>query len=152
MAEINTKNNSDNVYAFLYKERTPFAKACLFGSDEKRNSCGSVSFYTTPLGVLIRAELTGLPKSPFKKKKAYSFCIRDAKQSSCQCADLGVKRYLCVSMPTAYEKNGMAECVMVTRRLAPSELVEKSVFVYERACGCPKKPSDAVAFGEIAYF
>ncbi len=151
MSEMKCEKDIESVYAFLYKDRTPFARAYLLGDGENEDVCGSVSFYETPLGVLVRAELCGLSKKGFGKRKAYNFCVRDEKQSECRCAISGDKRSLCAIMPTAYEKEGRADCVIVTRRIKPSELVGKSIAVYEKKNGCPKDTSSALAFGNVAY-
>ena len=151
MAEMKREKDIESVYAFLYKDRTPFARACLSGNGENGDVRGSVSFYETPLGVLVRAELCGLSKRAFGKRKAYNFCVRDEKQSECRCASSGDKRSLCAIMPTAYEKEGRADCAVVTRRISPSELVGKNIVVYERGNGCPKNMESAVAFGGVAY-
>jgi hypothetical protein len=151
MAEMKCEKDIESIYAFLYKERTPFAMASLLGNGENVGVRGSVSFYETPLGVLVRAELCGLSKRAFGKRRAYNFCVRDEKQSECRCASLGDKRSLCAIMPTAYEKEGRADCAIVTRRIKPSELVGKKIVVYEKRNGCPKDIESAVAFGGVAY-
>jgi len=143
------KNDIESVYAFLYKDRTPFARARLFGEGEYASICGSVSFYETPLGVLIRAELCGLSKRAFGKRKSYNFCVRDGEQSVCGCAIMGNKRSWCALMPTAYEKDGCADCVIITRKISPTDIIGKTVAVFERTNGCPKSISDTVARGRI---
>ena len=146
MAERMCEKDTESVYAFLYKDRAPFASARLCGEGENAGVCGGVSFYETPLGVLVRAELCGLKKQVLRKKRAYNFCVRDERTKECLSKD---NRSLCTAMPTAYEKDGCFECVLVTRRISPSDLVGKKVVVYECSRGCPKSISDAVAYGRI---
>lgn len=151
MEENNGKKDIESVYAFLYKDRTPFASASLCGEGENGSVRGCVSFYDTPLGVLVRAELCGLTKKGLGKRKAYNFCVRDEGQTACQCASRGDKRSLCAVMPTAYEKEGRAVCATVTRRIKPTELVGKRIAVYEKRNGCPSKSGSAVAVGGVEY-
>ena len=84
MAERMREKDTDSVYAFLYKDRTPFARARLRGEGENACVRGSVSFYETPLGVLVRAELCGLKRRVLGKRRVYNFCVRDAGQNACQ--------------------------------------------------------------------
>lgn len=51
-----------NLNALLI-DRKPCAKASLTGNDKKRDVQGTVSLYTTPLGVLVKADFGGLPSS-----------------------------------------------------------------------------------------
>ncbi len=149
METLKNENKSESIYAFLYKERTPFARAKLCGSEKTSSIRGSVEFFTTPLGVLVHAELCGLPKR--RKTGVYNFCVRSGEQTECIRASVGDKRSFCAVMPVAYEKDGCADCSVVTRKIVPSDLVGKRIAVYERRLGCPKDESSAVAVGNIAY-
>ena len=148
MRTSKSENNSESVYAFLYKDRTPFARAELVGADKESEACGCVEFFTTPLGVLIHAKLCGLPKR--RKTGIYNFCVRACERNECIYSTEGDKRSLCTVMPVAYEKEGCADCSSVTRRITPSDLVFKKIVVYERRLGCPKDEFCAIASGNIA--
>ena len=143
------KNDIESVYAFLYKDRMPFARARLFGKGENEGGCGSVSFYETPLGVLVRAELCGMKRQPLRKKRTYNFCVRDGEESACRHASAGDKRSWCALMPTAYERDGCADCAMITRKIRPADIIGKTVVVFERTAGCPRSIADAAAYGTI---
>ena len=53
-------------------------------------------------------------------------------------------------MPVVYEKNGSAECEMLTGKLLPSELIGKRISLYDRINGCPENIADSIANGKIA--
>ena len=149
MTETNREKDIESVYAFLYKERTPFARACLSGEGENADVRGDVLFYETPLGVLVRAELCGMKSRMIRKKRIYNFCVRDGADSACRHASAGDKRSWCAVMPTAYEKDGCADCVIITRKIRPTDIIGKTIVMFERANGCPKSVTDAVAYGRI---
>ncbi len=149
MTETNREKDIESVYAFLYKDRTPFARACLSGKGENADVCGSVSFYETPLGVLVRAEVCGLKRQILRKKRMYNFCVRDGAYSACRHTSGGDKRSWCAVMPTAYEKDGCADCTVITRKIRPADIIGKTVVMFERTNGCPKNTADAVAYGKI---
>lgn len=148
MRRSKIENGSESVYAFLYKDRTPFAKAELIGTDKTEGVSGCVEFFTTPLGVLIHAKLCGLPER--RKSGVYNFCVRASAGNECIYSSIGDKRSLCTVMPVAYERGGCADSSSVTRRIAPSDLVSKRIVVYERRLGCPKDELCAIATGNIA--
>ena len=148
MRTSKSENNSESIYAFLYKDRTPFAKAELVGTDKSAEVWGCVEFFTTPLGVLIHARLSGLPKR--RKTGVYNFCVRASAGNECICSSIGDKRSLCTVMPVVYERGGRVDSSSVTRRIAPSDLVSKKIVVYERRFGCPKDELCAIASGNIA--
>ena len=146
MTNSKSEPKNESVYAFLYKNRTPFARAALFGENEGSECvCGSIEFFSTPLGILVHAELCGLPSR--KKTGVYHFCVREIGKS--ECASTCQRRSLCALMPVAYEKDGKAECTVLTRRILPSDLVGKRISVYERRRGCPKDEALAIAIGNI---
>ena len=150
MPNTKNENNNESVYAFLYKNRTPFAKASLLGEAESDGErvCGSIEFFATPLGILVHAELCGLPKRV--KTGVYHFCVREADKAACsgKCN----RRSLCGIMPVAYEKDGRADCTVLTRRISPSDLEGKRIAVYERRRGCPSDEQLAVAVGNVECF
>ena len=150
MATRKCECKTDSVYAFLYKNRTPFAKATLIGTQKGNNESayGIVEFFSTPLGILVHAELCALPKQ--RKMGVYNFCVRDIEKS--ECGGNCNKRSLCRLMPIAYEKDGKADCSILTRRISPSDLIGKRISVYERRRGCPKEASLAIVSGDIECF
>ena len=147
MRTSKNENDSESVYTFLYKDRTPFAKAELIGKDKANEVCGCVEFFTTPLGVLVHAKLCGLPKR--RKAGVYNFCVCASERNECIYSNEDDKRSICTVMPVAYEREGCADCSSVTRRISPSDLVCKKIVGYERRLGCPKDEVCAIASGNI---
>lgn len=80
-----------NLSALLI-DRKPCAHASLFGGNEKGQIQGTVSLYATPLGVLVKADFGGLPKSEKTHSyrvlfggKRHSTALPCAPGGSCQC-------------------------------------------------------------------
>ena len=96
--------------AILCRGRAPIAKAKLAGE----NSCvnGTVSFFYTPLGMLVCASIWGLERG------AYSMSITE---------DGGKAR----EIKTLYDRDGYAWCADVTGRLSPVELTKARIELYK---------------------
>lgn len=92
--------------AVLCRGRAPIAKARLEGE----NGCinGTVSFFYTPLGVLVCASICGLEHG------AYSMAITE---------DGGKAR----EIKTLYDKDGYAWCADIMGRLSPQELTKSRI-------------------------
>lgn len=83
--------SSKNLSALLI-DRKPCATASLFGDGEKNTVQGTVFLYTTPIGVLVKADFGGLPKGEKSRRYSVSFggkhhpsSLPCAPSGTCQC-------------------------------------------------------------------
>ena len=136
------------VYSGLIKGRRPFALALIDGGEKYTDLCGKIEFFTTPLGVLVRVRIYGLPSKRHGVPSVYNLCV-SGEDILCGSGCGNQKRRMCAIMPVVYEMNGSAECEMLTGRLLPSELSGKRIALYDRINGCPKKFSSSIANGKI---
>lgn len=129
-------------YEILCRGRIPFAKAELHGNEEYPNVRGSVHFYATPVGVLVHAEVVGLPRGGRNTKRAmaYRFCLQECQENG-MARDGYItppKRYLpCNVLPTVYEKDGTLWCSVLTGRILPADLFGKIMSIHESTGCCP---------------
>lgn len=144
--EMQYGNEWQGAHEVLCKGRLPFANANLTGEDGFPSVCGSVEFYSTPMGVLICAQVRGLPCDTVqgKKPKAYGICLGNSTSSERReqafCTGhlyLGKHRAPCTAMPTLYEKNGSLWCSVMTGRITPADLAGKMIRVHESTGSCP---------------
>lgn len=85
--------SSDKSIAALLIDRKPCATAHITGLSAAPGICGTVRLYATPLGVVVTAEIDGLPqKTP---RESYRVCFRAGKRlavltfaSNGQCGEL----------------------------------------------------------------
>ncbi len=92
----------------LCRGREPIAEALLSGEGDKSEISGTVSFFYTPLGILVAASVWGLERG------AYSMSITE---------DGGRTQEL----KTLYDKDGYAWCADVTGRLSARELTKSRI-------------------------
>ena len=78
----------EKIFSPLLIDRKPCAAANITGLPAAPGVCGTVRFYTTPLGVIVTAEIGGLP--PKTPTESYRVCFRDRKPpASLPCAPDG---------------------------------------------------------------
>lgn len=100
----------------LCRGRVPIAYADICGEQGYGAVKGEASFYYTPIGVLVRASVSGLDG----KSGVYSLSLTspagrrqsDASESA---------------IPPLYDRNGYAWCSALTKKLSPCELLGKRI-------------------------
>ncbi|MBO5755133.1 MAG: hypothetical protein J6R89_03635 [Clostridia bacterium] len=106
-------------YAFLCRGRRPVARAELHGvGTEGEAVCGTLCFYETPLGLLIFAQVMGLPPGTCGSKV---YRLWEGSPFG------GLKR----TLPLLYEKDGRAWSAVLTKRLKLNELLNQKIFLCE---------------------
>ena len=126
--------------------RRPFAVAELRGNDGYPSVRGRVWFYATPAGVLISADLSGLPDTAEQNERmgaAFRVCLESEKGRSCHTPRL------CSLIPPLYGRNGSAWCEVVTGKLSPSDLNDCRVILRTRAERCAQACGSAIATGRV---
>lgn len=143
--ELMKKHPNKGAYGHLCHGRRPFAIADIRGSACYPSVIGTVSFYATPAGVLISADLSGLPQTT-KKGRGAVFGVCFASRESERC---GHCPKLCSVLPPLYERNGNAWCSVVTGKLSPSDLIDRRVILRERSDRCPGDCGREIASGNV---
>lgn len=148
---MNIEVKSPEYREILCRGRRPFASAEIVGGEEFPQINGRVDFYLTPLGVLICADINGLPirEESSQRAVAYNFCINgDSAQKCNHCRNTKAS---CRVMPTVYEKNGSAWCSVLTKKISPSDIMGKTIAVHERSAECLSENfvPNGIAYGNI---
>ena len=124
-------------------DRTPQAVAKVWGSDEYPDIIGSVQFYQTECGVLVEAEVCGLPapvgvcQSPVHGFHIHSGNLCSGNESDPFADALThYNPYDCPhphhagDLPPLFANNGYAFQVFLTNRFSVSEIIGKTVIVH----------------------
>ncbi len=124
---------------FLSYLRRPGAIACVRGNEN--NVQGTVRFYETPMGVLVRAGIDGLP-SP---GGIYAFHIHEGSD----CANPGAHfnpgkqphPYHAGDLPPLFSTNGRAFSVFLTDRFALRQIIGKTAILHSMPDDFTTQPS-----------
>lgn len=142
-----SNSNKGGVYSGLLCGRRPFAMARIFGSGDYPDVKGEVYFFATPAGVVVSAEVSGLPYDAEKKCRAeiYGFHIHNAGKctgtAEAPFSDAGAHfdKNDCPhpahsgDLPPLFGNRGYAWCAFLTDRLSPEDLMGRSVIIHSDA-------------------
>ena len=147
---------------FGQKER---AIARVWGSDDYPNIRGNVRFYDTPMGVMVVADITGLPKGEKCKEKIFGFhihaghsCTGNADDSFADTLthyDMGncEHPYHAGDMPSLFGADGYAFSAFLSNRFTIDEIIGKTVVIHDSPDDFSTQPSGnsgkKIACGEI---
>ncbi len=117
-------------YEWILQGRVPNAVVRLSGESEVPEVSGEAEFYTTPLGVVICAALSGLPNE--KRAQTFGLCVGNEETP-------------------IYLSAGECWCAVMTGHLSAAEVVGKTMTVKRDrevpiACGTVQTPGGAIAF------
>ena len=132
----------------------PQAVAHMRGSDAYPDICGTVQLFQTPCGVLVRAEICGLPHENGPcSGRVFGFHIHEG----CSCAgDMsdpfsGAMAHYnpcgcehpqhAGDLPPLFENCGCAFSVVLTNRFRVSEVIGKTVIIHARPDDFTTQPS-----------
>lgn len=119
--------------------RRPVAAACVRGA--QNNVQGTVLFYEMPQGLLVRAEIDGLP-SP---NGIYAFHIHEGTDCAAPGGHLNPGNqkhpYHAGDLPPLFSANGRAFSVFLTDRFALRQIVGKTVIIHDRPDDFTTQPS-----------
>lgn len=158
--------------SFDLKERLyadPNAMAVIRGASEFPEIGGAVKFYQTIYGVLVAAEVFGLPVSDGKcKNDIFAFHIHSGWECSGneedEFADAGTHYnpdscphpYHAGDMPPLFSAGKRAFLAFLTDRFTVDEIVGKTVMIHEKYDDFTTQPAGnagkKIACGEIVYF
>lgn len=146
------KNNDINLYGML--QRLPDAVAVMAGSQANGKIHGTVKFYQAARGVLIVADIFGLPTSSEPcDKRIFAFHIHSG--SSCSgnendpFADSGTHYnpdecphpHHAGDLPPLFSADGRAFLAFLTDRFTVDEVVGKTVIIHDRPDDFTTQPS-----------
>ena len=150
-----TGNNRNSGYSAILGGRRPFARAEVFGSSDYPSIKGKVEFFSTPVGVVVSAEVSGLPfdmNDPCAPQ-IYGFHIHNAGKCTGSAeepfADAGA--HFDVSgcphpshsgdMPPLFGNRGYAWNAFLTDRFSPEDIMGRTVIIHSDADDLHTDPS-----------
>lgn len=162
---MNPAPSSPNIIAVLAQQ--PDAVARVRGSSEYPGISGTVSFYQTPSGVLISAELFGLPHSTQPcSSRVFGFHIHSGSHCSGNTTDPFSDTlthynpgncphpFHAGDLPPLFENNGHAVLVVLTNRFSVREIPGKTVVIHSDPDDFVSQPAGnagkKIACGQIA--
>ena len=74
---MNRNRTHRGVLSSIIRDRSPSAYAQINGSEEYRDINGTVNFYVTPIGVIVSAEVNGLPHGAGSGSQIFGFHIHE---------------------------------------------------------------------------
>ena len=139
-----SNNSRGGAYIGLIGGRRPFARAEISGSIEYPSIKGGVDFYATPVGIVVCAEVSGLPYEPDKKcaSQIYGLHIHNVGRctgsSDDPFGDAGehFDKSGCAhpndsgDLPPLFGNHGYAWCAVLTDRFSSEDVIGRSVIVH----------------------
>ena len=160
------RNYQKNIFIRILSTQKPFARAVIAGSPAYPNLHGEVKFYQTPAGLLLAAEVTGLPADSGPcGGKVFGFHIHAG--GSCsgtpedpfQDAGSHYNPGDCPhpqhagDLPPLFSSSGYAWTAFLTQRLTPDEVLGHTVIIHDRPDDFTSQPAGnagtKIACGEI---
>ena len=159
--------SNKGVYSKLLCGRSPFAKAELSGSSEYPNVRGTVELFSTPLGVVVCTEVSGLPydKDARGTSQIYGMHIHNTGKctgsADAPFSDAGAHfdmsglphPYHSGDLPSLFGNNGYAWGAVLTNRFAPEDIMGRAVIIHRDDDDMRAQPSgssgERVACGVI---
>ena len=145
------------VYSRLLSGRSPFARAELSGSSKYPKAGGMVEFFSTPIGVVVCTEVSGLPydKDSSCSSQIYGMHIHNTGKctggSEDPFSDAGAHfdksgcehPYHSGDLPSLFGNDGYAWGAVLTDRFAPEDIMGRSVIIHRNADDMKTQPSGA---------
>lgn len=150
-----TAQSKTGSYSSLLRGRRPFARAELRGSAEYPTINGTVEFYSTPMGVVVSAEVRDLPydKDSPCSPQIYGFHIHNAGKCTGTVeepfseAGSHFSKSNCPhpshsgDLPPLFGNQGYAWCAFLTGRFSPEDIMGRSVIVHSAPDDLKSDPS-----------
>lgn len=147
--------NETNLYYTL--RRLPDAVAVMQGSPEYSQINGTVKFYQMMKGVLVMADISGLPSATGTcENRFFGFHIHDGNSCSGNSEDAFAEAgthynpkdcphpYHAGDMPPLFTTNGQALLVFLTDRFSINEIIGKTVIIHDKPDDFTTQPSGNV--------
>ena len=148
------KNSS---YSKLLDGRRPFAHADISGSFAYPKINGGVDFFSTPLGVVVCTEVSGLPYDKEVRAGAQIYaqhihnagkCTGGADTPFSEAGEHFDKSgyphpYHSGDLPSLFGNRGYAWSAVLTNRFSPEDIIGRSVIIHRSADDMTTEPSGA---------
>lgn len=145
---INILNNIDK------KSIKPNAKAIVKGSEKHKKIYGTVEFYTTKNGTLVKVKIRGLPDNREKcQSPVFAFHIHSGGKCSGNADDPFADAlthynphnckhpYHSGDLPPLFGNNGLAYSTFLTNRFTVEEIIGKTVIIHSNPDDFMTQPS-----------
>lgn len=142
----------DDMFTTLYRRAD--AVAYIKGSEKYKNIFGKVLFYSTTSGVLVRAEITGLPKgNDVCNNPIFAFHIHNGTECSGNSEDAFANAnghynpnncphpYHSGDLPPLFTVKGKAFLCFLTDRFTVSEIIGKAIIIHNKPDDFTTQPS-----------
>ena len=130
-------------YATLIRDRRPSAMARIIGSPAHASLRGEVEFYVTPLGILVSAEVRGLPHRVAGRPHVFGFHIHEGGLCSGDAGDPFANAgghynptrvphpWHAGDLPPLFGNDGYAWMAVLTNRFRLSDILGRTVIVHD---------------------
>ena len=153
MNQFSSCRNS-NIHLPSVLRRRPQAAASIAGSERYPDITGTVRFYQTHRGVVVRAEVKGLPHSELPcHGRMFGFHIHKGTDCAGTMDDPfadamshynpnGCEHpYHAGDLPPLLENNGLALCAFLTDRFSVGEIIGRAVIIHDHPDDFTTQPS-----------
>lgn len=130
---MNTNISIGERYELLCRGRSPSAMATLKGTVKNKEIEGSVCFYSTPIGMVINARISGLDRCSDEGIYRFGFYTHSKDE------DRRIKSV----MPIMYEREGRAWGSSLTSKMSVSDFSGRVISLYSG------REAVEVAFGKV---
>lgn len=155
-----------NSYLSIIRDRQPSAVADIIGGPLAPRLYGKVGFFVTPLGVLVAAEIWGLPKGDRPcGGGVFGFHIHEGESCTGNVSDPFANTgghynpsgcphpFHAGDLPPLFGNNGYAWCATITDRFKIEDIIGKTVVVHSSPDDFTSQPAgnsgEKIACGEI---
>ena len=152
MVDKEVNKRYDPIYAVLKGDAQ--ALAVVAGSPEFPNISGRVRFYQTNAGVLVYAEIMGLPSESGKcADRVFGFHIHEGERCGGRARDWFADTrshynpgscghpFHAGDLPPLFGNNGFAFCVVLTNRFAVKDIIGRTVVIHDKPDDFTTQPS-----------
>ena len=162
---MNRFRSKKDFFVTVLKDRYPSASASVIGSPEYPDINGSVNFYATPLGVIVSAEIFGLPSNCEGRSCIFGFHIHEGQR--CLPSDndpigqVGAHYakgrtshpHHAGDLPPLLSNDGYAWLATLTNRFQIEDIVGRTIIIHSQPDDFTTQPSGnsgaKIACGEI---
>lgn len=148
---LKQKKIKSSQYSNLICGRLPFARAKISGSKKYPDVTGETEFYSTPMGIVVSTEISGLPNGSVdsEERKLYELYIKDEdyekeRISGFHKLSRGSNRF-----PPLFSNGGFAWSAHLTDRLYLSEIIGKTIIIENNGVHMGNGSIEYLAYGTI---
>lgn len=149
----NRNKTNSGIISSIIRDRSPSAYAKISGSNEHKNLNGTVNFYVTPIGVVVSAEINGLPHGAGSGPQIFGFHIHEGysctgtetdpfSAAGAHFSKVQAKHpFHSGDLPPLFGNNGYAWYAVLTDRFSISDIIGRTVIVHANPDDFSTQPS-----------